>query len=163
MFMAESVIGWKRKWFYIKDHKASSEALGLPEFAADAPLQRLARWKHTTTDEEELEVALLVSKVEALRVESNLNGIQLMTTFVRRRVQPLCARPRGMWLYEGSSDSTRIVPTELSTSEIEKRVRVLTKFSSDDSPAYFPTAAAFSKDAPLPEVNFIRFLSLSSA
>ena len=73
--------------------------------------------------------------------------------FVRRRVQPLCARPRAMWLYEGPSDSTRVDPTELSTSEIEKRVRVLTKFSSDDSPAYFPTAAAFSKDNPLHEVK----------
>lgn len=149
------MIGWKRKWFYIKNRKASSQAFGLSEFVADAPLRRLERWKHTTTEEEEMEVALLVSKVEALRVESNLSGIQLMTTFVQRQVQLLCLRPRGMWMYEGPSDSTRVVPTELSTSEIEKRVRVLTKFSFDDSPAYFPTATAFSKDTAVPEVNLL--------
>ena len=110
-----------------------------------------------------MEVALLVSRVEALRVQSNLSGIQLMTTFVQRRVQPLCSRPRGMWAFEGPTESTRVVPNELSTSEIEKRVRILTKFSSDDSPAYFPTAAAFSKDVSLPEVKLYRLLFPSSA
>ena len=42
-------------------------------------------------------------------------------------------------------------------------MRILTKFSSDDSPAYFPTAAAFSKDVSLPEVKFYQLLLPSSA
>jgi hypothetical protein len=75
MNMAEFIIGWRRKWFYIKDRRTASQTFGLPEFVADALVQGLARWKHTLTEEEEVEVALMLSKIQTLRADSELSGL----------------------------------------------------------------------------------------
>jgi hypothetical protein len=43
--MSASVQGWRTKWFYIKDRKASSEdEYGLAPFDASKELKKLASW-----------------------------------------------------------------------------------------------------------------------
>ena len=154
--MVESVPLWKKKWFYITDQKTPNQRYGLPEFVADAPVQRLARWKRRLTEVGEAEVTVLMGKIESLRVTSELSGIQLMSTFIGRRIQPLQNRPHGMWEYGGLRDVSRVGAAELSNEETEKKVHVLTLLAAKDKPAFFPPIAPFSKDNPLPDVSTSR-------
>jgi hypothetical protein len=49
--MSASVQGWRTKWFYIKDRKASSEdEYGLAPFDASKELKKLASWDSPPTD-----------------------------------------------------------------------------------------------------------------
>jgi hypothetical protein len=51
--MSASVQGWRTKWFYIKDHKASSkDEYGLAPFDASKELKKLALWDSPPTDAE---------------------------------------------------------------------------------------------------------------
>jgi hypothetical protein len=154
---------WRKKWFYIKDQKTPNQRYGLPEFIADAPVQKFARCKRGLSEAEEAEVAVLMTRIESLRVDSELSGIQLMSTFIGRRVQPLQNRPHGMWEYCGARDVSRVGAAELSNEETEKKVRPLTLLSSKDKPAFFPPIAPFSKDNPPPEVSATRTYFSSSA
>ena len=115
------------------------------------------------TEVEEAEVTVLMAKIESLRVTSELSGIQLMSTFIGRRIQPLQNRPHGMWEYSGARDVSRVGAAELSNEETEKKVRPLTLLSSKDKPAFFPPIAPFSKDNPLPDVSATRIYFPSSA
>jgi hypothetical protein len=156
--MVESVPLWRKKWFYIKDQKTPNQRYGLPEFIADAPVQKFARCKRGLSEAEEAEVAVLMTKIESLRVTDELSGIQLMSTFIGRRVQPLQNRPHGMWEYSGARDASRVSSSEMITEETVKRVRNLTLLSGKDNRAFFPSIAPFSKDNPTPEVSATRVL-----
>jgi hypothetical protein len=90
--MSASVQGWRTKWFYIKDRKASSEdEYGLAPFDASKELKKLASWDLPPTDAEMDGIAPLLTRIQALKGGKGgaLSGIQLMAFFVQRRVQPL--------------------------------------------------------------------------
>jgi hypothetical protein len=90
--MSASVQGWRTKWFYIKDRKASSEdEYGLAPFDASKELKKLASWDSPPTDAEMEHIAPLLTRIQALKggKGGTLSGIQLMAFFVQRRVQPL--------------------------------------------------------------------------
>jgi hypothetical protein len=156
--MVESIPSWKKKWFYIKDQKTPNQRYGLPEFVADATVRKFARCRRGLTEVEEAEAAELMTKIESLRVTGELSGIQLMSTFIGRRVQPLQNRPHGMWEYSGTRDASRVSSSEMITEETVKRVRALTLLSNKDKPIFFPPVAPFSKDNPTPEVSITRVL-----
>jgi hypothetical protein len=63
--MSTLVQGWRTKWFYIKDRKASSEdECGLAPFDASKELKKLASWDSPPTDAKMEEVTpLLTSKL----------------------------------------------------------------------------------------------------
>jgi hypothetical protein len=87
-----SVQGWRTKWFYIKDRKASSDdKYGLAPFDAFKELKKLSSWDSAPTDAEMEEIAPLLTRIQALKGGKGgaLSGIQLMAFFVQRRVQPL--------------------------------------------------------------------------
>jgi hypothetical protein len=51
--LESSVQGWKKKWFYIKDQKASSSDLfGIAPFDAAKNLEKLASWDSPPTEAE---------------------------------------------------------------------------------------------------------------
>jgi hypothetical protein len=86
--MSASVQGWRTKWFYIKDHKASSkDEYGLAPFDASKELKKLASWDSPPTDAEMEEIASLLTRIQALKggKEGALSGVQLMAFFVQRR------------------------------------------------------------------------------
>jgi hypothetical protein len=56
-------------------------------------------------------------------------GTEVAAVFLKRRVQPVMARIRPMWLYSGAKDETRINVAELSEKELLDEVRRLTFFS----------------------------------
>jgi hypothetical protein len=109
--MSASVQGWRTKWFYIKDRKASSDdEYGLAPFDAFKELKKLSSWDSAPTDAEIEEIASLLTRIQALKggKGGTLSGIQLMAFFVQHRVQPRQHRLSKLWNYSGLVDSSRI-------------------------------------------------------
>jgi hypothetical protein len=130
--MSALVQGWRTKWFYIKDCKASSEdEYGLAPFDASKELKKLASWDSPPTDAEMEQIAPLLTRIQALKGGKGgaLSGIQLMAFFVQRRVQPLQHRLAKLWSYSGLVDPSRISGDLMEKQEVDKRVRSLTKLT----------------------------------
>jgi hypothetical protein len=65
---AASVQGWRTKWFYIKDHKASPEdQYGLAPFEASKEVKKLASWDALPSDAEIAQVLPLLSRIQSLK------------------------------------------------------------------------------------------------
>jgi hypothetical protein len=81
------------KWFYTKDKFSSGEDFGLEEFQATTVLRPRVSWRHELSDEEMKITEPLMEKIQQLRATSKkeLSGIQLIWTFIERRIQPLAA------------------------------------------------------------------------
>jgi hypothetical protein len=152
--MAASVQGWRTKWFYIKDRKASPEdEYGLAPFDASKEVKKLASWDSLPSDAETEQISLLLSRIQALKGGKGgaLSGIQLMAFFVQRRVQPLQHRLTKLWSYSGLEDPARISEDLILKQDVDKRVRSLTKLTKDHAVADL-TASFFDSTHPLPEV-----------
>jgi hypothetical protein len=152
--MSASVQGWRTKWFYIKDHKASSEdEYGLAPFDASKELKKLASWDSPPTDAEMEQISPLLTRIQALKGSKGgaLSGVQLMAFFVQRRVQPLQHRLAKLWSYSGLVDPSRISEDLIEKQEVDKRVRSLTKLTKDHAVADL-AANYFDSVHPLPEV-----------
>jgi hypothetical protein len=152
--MSASVQGWRTKWFYIKDRKASSEdEYGLAPFDAPKELKKLASWDLPPTDVEMEQIAPLLTRIQALKGGKGgaLSGIQLMAFFVQRRVQPLQHRLSKLWSYSGLVDPSHISGDLMEKQEVDKRVRSLTKLTKDHAVAEL-AANYFDSVHPLPEV-----------
>ena len=76
----------------------------------------------------------LYERVEALQLVAGkeVNGVDIIRTFLTRRVQPLQARAHPMFLYAGRSDPTRVSPEELSSGDLDRALRPLLKFKADE-------------------------------
>jgi hypothetical protein len=166
--MSASVQGWRTKWFYIKDHKASSEdEYGLTPFHASKELKKLASWDLPPTDAEMEQIAPLLTRIQALKggKGGSLSGIQLMAFFVQCRVQPMQHRLAKLWSYSGLVDPSRISGDLMEKQEVDKRVRSLTKLTKDHAVAELATDY-FDSVHPLPKVHIfciVYLLSNSSA
>jgi hypothetical protein len=89
---ATYVQGWRTKWFYILDRKASPEdQYGLAPFNASKEVKKLASWDALPSDVEIEQILPLLSRIQALKGGKGgaLSGIELMAFFVQRQVQPL--------------------------------------------------------------------------
>jgi hypothetical protein len=121
--MSASVQGWRTKWFYIKDRKASSEdEYGLAPFDASKELKKLASWDSPPTDAEMKEIAPLLDRIQDLKGGRGgaLSGIQLMAFFIQRRVQPLQHRLSSLWSYSGLVDSSRVSENLIEKQDVDK-------------------------------------------
>jgi hypothetical protein len=66
--MSASVQGWRTKWFYIKDHKASFEdEYGLAPFDASKELKKLASGDSPPSDAEMEQIAPLLTRIQVLK------------------------------------------------------------------------------------------------
>jgi hypothetical protein len=152
--MSASVQGWRTKWFYIKDRKASSEdEYGLAPFDASKELKKLASWDSPPSDAKMEQIAPLLTRIQALKggKGGTLSGIQLMVFFVQRRVQPLQHCLAKFWSYSGLEDPSRISEDLMEKQEVDKQVRSLTKLTKDHAIAEL-AANYFDFVHPLPEV-----------
>jgi hypothetical protein len=132
--MAASVQGWRTKWLYIKDRKASpKDKYGLAPFDASKELKKLASWDSLPSYAETEQIAPLLSRIQALKGGKGcaLSGIQLMAFFVQRQVQPLQHRLTKLWSYAGLEDPSRIFEDLIQKQDVDKRVRSLTKLTKD--------------------------------
>jgi hypothetical protein len=152
--MSTSVQGWRTKWFYIKDRKASpGDEYGLAPFDASKELKKLASWDSPPSDAEMEQIAPLLTRIQALKGGKGgaLSGIQLMAFFVQHRVQPLQHRLTKLWNYSGLEDPSRISEDLIEKQDVDKRVRSLTKLTKDHAVAEL-AAGYFDSVHPLPEV-----------
>jgi hypothetical protein len=69
----------------------------------------------------------LMEKITQLRSipGKEVTSLQLICTFIERRIQPLAARAHCMWDYTGRRDSTRFTFNELREAEIDEGVRAV--------------------------------------
>jgi hypothetical protein len=159
--MSASVQGWRTKWFYIKDRKASPEdEYGLAPFDASKELKKLASWDLPPSDAEMEQIAPLLTRIQAMKGGKGgaLSGIQLMAFFVQHRVQPLQHRLTKLWSYSGLEDPSRISEDLIEKQDVDKRVRSLIKLN-------WPLVTS-TPCTPYPRyifVCFVYFLSSSSA
>ena len=61
---------------------------------------------------------MLVERVVQL-VRDGVTGMDLLESFMCRRIQPLQARDHPMWLYSGVEDTTQIHPEAVSAETME--------------------------------------------
>jgi hypothetical protein len=121
--MSASVQGWRSKWFYIKDRKASSEdEYGLASFDASKELKKLTSWDLPPSDTEMEQIAPLLTRIQTLKGGKGgaLSGIQLMAFFVQHRVQPLQHRLSKLWSYSGLVDPSHISGDLMKKEEVDK-------------------------------------------
>jgi hypothetical protein len=146
--------GWRTKWFYAKDKSSDGEEFGLEEFRATTVLRPRVSWRHELSEEELKTTEPLMERIQKLRAtpKKELSGVQLIRTFIERRVQPLAARAHSMWEYTNRRDSTRISPDELHEAEIDDSVRAVTNIKKKDVVPKVFGAVAFSKAFPRTEV-----------
>jgi hypothetical protein len=147
--------GWRTKWYYAKDHSSNGENFGLEEFQPFGILRPRVSWKHDLSDEEMKIIEPLMEKIQQLRAtpKKELSGIQLIRTFIERRIQPLAARAHCMWDYSDRRDSTRISQDELREVEIDECVRTVTNIKKKSPVPKIFGAVAFSKAFPRTEVR----------
>jgi hypothetical protein len=117
--MAQSVQGWRQKWFYIKDEKSfETDQYGLAPFDASQSLTNLTTWYALPSDAEVESIKPLLAHIQELKnaAEKELTGTWLMVFFLQRRIQPLQARVSKLWTYSGSND-----PSRASSKDTEKK------------------------------------------
>jgi hypothetical protein len=105
--MAQSVQGWRHKWFYIKDQKsAKSNKYGLAPFDASKSLKKLTTWDALPSDAEVESIKPLLAHIQDLKnaAGKELTGTQHMVFFLQRRIQLLQARVSKLWTYSSSND-----------------------------------------------------------
>jgi hypothetical protein len=83
------------------------------------------------------------------------SGLQIICTFIERRVQPLAARAHCMWEYTDRRDLTRMTSDELKEIEIDDGVRAVTKIRKKAVMQKLFSTVAFSKSFPRIEVRFL--------
>jgi hypothetical protein len=105
----------------------------------------------------------LMKKIEQLRSTpmKELSGLQLIRTFIERRIQPLAARAHCMWDYSDRRDSTHISSDELREAEIDECVRAVTNIKKKSPVPKVFGAVAFSKAFPRTEVLFLSWSSIT--
>jgi hypothetical protein len=66
--MAQSVQGWRHKWFYIKDQKFSnSDQYGLAPFDASKNLTKLTTWDALPSEAEVKNIKPLLARIQELK------------------------------------------------------------------------------------------------
>src|SRR3954466_873294 len=134
--MSKSVQYWRRKWFYIRDSTVDGQTFGLAPFDSTQEILKKRSWKNHILEGEVKEVEELYRRVEALKMvaEKEVNGVDIIRTFLKRRVQPLQARAHPMFLYTGRYDLARVSAEELSRGDLDRELRPLLKFKALTAP-----------------------------
>src|SRR3954467_3839021 len=104
--MSESVQYWRRRWFYIRDSTVVGQHFGLDPFDSSQIIEPKRSWKNQILEGEVAEIEALYRRVEDLQLipEKEVNTVDIICTFLERRVQPLQARAHPMFLYAGRRD-----------------------------------------------------------
>jgi hypothetical protein len=87
------------------------------------------------TAEESAIADQLYEKVLDLKSAEGLTmcGTEVVSVFLKRRVQPLMSRPHQLWMYTGKEDKSRVSLVDLSDEELRDEGRRLTRLSQKDN------------------------------
>jgi hypothetical protein len=152
--MPENNPGWRTKWFYAKDKFLTWQSFGLDEFQPTTTIHPRMSWRHELSEEELKTTQPLMEKIRQLRAtpKKELSGLQLIRTFIERRIQPLAERAHCMWDYTDRQVPTRVSSDELKETNIVDGVRAVTKLKKKSIMPKVFGIAAFSKLNPHTEV-----------
>ena len=117
----------------MKNQKTGAQEYGLAPFDLTKEIVKRRSWDAEATPNEITSTEHLMEKIVELQStpKKELSGIQILTHFLRLRVQPLQARANPMWTYSGPGDEMKI-SADLSVDEIEKLARRFTKLTKKD-------------------------------
>jgi hypothetical protein len=89
----------------------------------------------------------LMEKIQQLQAtpKKELSGIQLIRTFIERRVRPLAAQAHCMWDYTDRRDPTRFSSDKLKEAKIDDSVCAVTNIKKKAIVPKTFDAMAFSK------------------
>jgi hypothetical protein len=147
--MAASVQGWRQKWFYIKDQKATaSDQYGLTPFDANKSLTNLTTWDSPPSEAEVEDIKPFLARIQRLKsvAGGRLIGTQLMAFFLQRRIQPLQSRASKLWSYSGLTDPSRVSAQDPEKKDLDKQVRSLSTLPDGNSGLY---SCVFQLHSPL--------------
>ena len=94
----------------------------------------------------------LYRRVEDLQVipDKEVNGVDIIRTFLKCRVHPLQARAHPMFLYSGRHDPTTVGAEELSKGDLDRVLRPLLKYKSNEDLLGKSRTPPFSASRPVP-------------
>ena len=165
----DSVVGWRSKWFYVKDELVDGQKFNLAPFVDGKPVP-LGSWSNDLTKEERFEVKkLLPSLKEAVGHLSKTQGFtRLISVFMKRRIQPLQARPSTMWQYSGPEDASRMGRADLEEKALNSAIHGVIKGAKNEELPSDCLVNPYGGGRELPEVQpstssvFFRLLHVSS-
>jgi hypothetical protein len=126
----DSAKGWRGPFFYQADQAPPEKKYGLRSFV-DGPAEEQDSWgvmDDFTMDDECQLCSRRISKL----VFSGLTDADTIHCWVSRRIQPLQYRSALMCEYSGIDDPQRYTKEELSSEEIERRIRSIIKVGRDE-------------------------------
>ncbi|RLN11844.1 hypothetical protein C2845_PM09G10440 [Panicum miliaceum] len=106
---------WVEEWFVV-----ANPAPGLPP-RTGLPLVPNARWEEKPTNEEMVEVEVLLAELQKLKAEK-LTGNAVALSFAKRLTQPIQEWVHPGYEYLGRDDPTRVQNRKVSRSKAHKRV-----------------------------------------
>ena len=86
------------------------------------------------------------------RMGKEEGGAALIRTWLHRHIEPLQARVHPMFQWAGADDVPRVSADGISASEVDKRVRLLTKYTAKDVLPGELVVPPFDASNPSPEV-----------
>ena len=108
---------WRADWFY-----AANLIPSLSVYSGSSPLVN-DRWdKNPVSPAEVQAIQPLLNKISMLK-QQGLTGFGIVSSFLRRRVQPLKEREHFGFEHSGAEDPSRMVPAlELTDEEVLERL-----------------------------------------
>ncbi|KAK1651671.1 hypothetical protein QYE76_069476 [Lolium multiflorum] len=133
--MKESVQGWRHKWFYLRDTPVPGRRSNLPPVVDVLVAEPKKSWQNVLSPEESAHADKLFEQFVDLKNAGGLTmcGTEVVSVFLKRRVQPLMSRPHQLWMYTGEGDKSRVSSVDLSDEELCDEVRRLTHYSMKDT------------------------------
>jgi hypothetical protein len=159
--MKESVQGWRHKWFYLRDTPVPGRRSNLPPFEDVLVAQPKKSWRNTLSPDESALADKLFEQVVDLKNAGGLTmcGTEVVSVFLKRRVQPLMSRPHQLWMYTGEGDKSRVSSADLSDDDLHDEVRRLTCYSMKDTIVLTSARSPYDLTHLPAEVFFIAFAS----
>jgi hypothetical protein len=114
--LVESVKSWRSKWFYTGN---MHQPLEVHSDAAPIPNMLWDREVISTMEIEGIRPFLI--QIRTMK-DQGLSGVGVVTSFIRRRVQPLKDRVHYSFEYTGCQDPTWVTSVELPEGEILERL-----------------------------------------
>ena len=115
--LVDSVKNWRAEWFYV-----GNMWLPLEVHSNTAPVPN-ARWEKEPMNAMELEgIRLFLKQLSDIK-DQGLNGVGIVASFIRRRVQPLQERVHYGFEYIGPKDPARVTTDELIENEVLERIQ----------------------------------------
>ncbi|XP_066329795.1 uncharacterized protein [Miscanthus floridulus] len=147
--LVDSVKDWRAEWFY-----AANLIPSLVVHSGSGPVAN-DRWDKKLESPAEIQaIQPLLDRISTLK-QQGLTGFGIVSSFLRRRVQPLKERGHLGFEYSGAEDSSRMVPAlELTGEEVLERLQKMLKGVSVIPPA----VPEYSANNPPPAVlgrNFV--------